>query len=206
MASAKKIIIGVVAAAAVIGFINIAAHSNREETAPASQQPPPKPALTAEQRDDLIKRATAGMAVDRDKMESITFYTPKGSPWAGTGIVTYIGIPDGGGPILRMMPAYHGDSWIFFDRIKVMADSKIVYEKSFDHFKMKHDNNTAGVYESVDYPADLNDVVALTAIAGAKSVTVRLAGDKLEDFELTDADRERIAQTLKAYSALSALQ
>lgn len=205
MALSTKARIGILAAIVVVGVISAVGNGNHAKTDAESQTAPAKPMLTKEQREQLIKTATAGLDSDRDKMESMTFFSPKGTKWAGTSIVTYIGVPDDGSPILRMMPNYHGDSWIFFDHVKVMADSKIVYEKSFDKLKIKRDNNTAGVYESVDYPADIADVVALTAMAQAKSVTVRLAGEKIEDFDMTDADRARIGQTLKAFSALSAL-
>jgi hypothetical protein len=185
--------------------ITVAGCDNDSKPQQVTAAPAPKPALNSTQRLQLIADATKGMKADRDKMESITFYSPKGTKWADTGVVVYVALPDDRGPILRVMPSYHGDSWIFFNRIKVMADNDIVYEKQFDSLKMKHDNNSAGVYEDVDFAADDGDIGALRKIANAKSVTVRLDGDKQQDFDMTAADRLRIQAALNAYDALRPL-
>lgn len=168
---------------------------------------PPKPALTAEQRSSIVSAATQGMAVSRDKMESITFYSAKDDPWVDTGITVYISVPDMAPPIFRIDPHYHGDSWIFFKHVKVMADSVIVYDKEFASSDMKHDNNSAGVYENVDYPATYADIDAVRKIAAAKTVTVRLSGDdKREDVDLDAESLARMARVLKAYDEMSTLQ
>jgi hypothetical protein len=165
-----------------------------------------KPALTLEQRAAVVESATRGMQLERDKMESISFFSAKGEPWIGNGITVYVAVPDNTHAFLRVSPHYQGSEWIFFKRIKVMADSRIVYEKDFSALRMKHDNNSSGVYESVDYAAEVIDVDAMREIAAAKSVTVRLSGDdKREEFDLTEKDRARIARSLSAFDALSAI-
>lgn len=165
-----------------------------------------KPALTPVQRSAAVLSATQGMVLERDKMESISFFSAKGEPWIGDGITVYVAVPDDTHAFLRVAPHYQGSEWIFFKRIKVMADSKIVYEKDFSALRMKHDNNSSGVYESIDYAADESDVGAMRAIANARSVTVRLSGDdKREEFDLTDKDRARIARSLSALDALSSI-
>jgi hypothetical protein len=166
----------------------------------------PKPTLSKEERDSLVAKATAGMAAEHDKMESISFYTVKSDNMANTGLSTYVAVPDQGRAIFRVMPHFHADTWIFFNQIKVMADDKIVYDKSFQSVKMSHDNNSAGVFESIDYAADPSDIAAMREIAAAKSVTVRLSGrEKREDFDLKTEDKQRIARSLKAYDDLAPL-
>jgi hypothetical protein len=175
---------------------------DNKPTAPVAE----KPALTPEQRSTAVKSATVGMVQERDKMESISFFSANGEPWIGNGITVYVSVPDNTHAVLRVSPHYQGSEWIFFKRIKVMADSRIVYERDFSTLRMKHDNVSSGVYESVDYAAETSDVDAMRAIAAAKSVTVRLSGDdKREEFELTEKDRARIARSLSAFDALSAI-
>jgi len=186
------------AAAALAGCDN----RSGDEGAPTRAE---KPRLTAEQRAQLLKSATVGMTEERDKMESISFFSAKDEPWIDTGITVYLSVPDNSSPLLHIVPHYHGDSWIFFNTVKVMADGKIVYERSLDGIRMKHDNNTTGVYESADYPAEAVDLFAIRAIASASSVTVRLAGEKREDVDLSAAALARVKRVVKAYNDLAAL-
>jgi hypothetical protein len=140
-------------------------------------------------------------------MESIAFYSVKDEPWIDTGITVYISVPDSSKPIFRISPHYHGESWIFFKHVKVMADSAIVYDKDFASFNMKHDNNSAGVYENIDYAGTDEDIAAIRKIVAAKSVTVRLSGDdKRDDVDLDAKSLARMRRALKAYDDMSALQ
>ncbi|BBP95936.1 hypothetical protein BSFA1_10650 [Burkholderia sp. SFA1] len=193
-----KWILCLCAAAALAACDN---HSGNE----SASAPAEKPMINAEQRAQLVKSATVGMSEERDKMESISFFSAKDEPWIDTGITVYLSVPDDSSPILRIVPHYHGDSWIFFNTVKVMADGKIVYERSLDGLRMKHDNNTTGVYESADYAAEAADLFAIRAIAGASSVTVRLAGEKREDVDLSPAAIARVKRVVKAYNELAAL-
>lgn len=190
---------------AVLAALLLCAGCDKHQTPIAPTSEAAKPALTREQRVALVKSATAGMTEERDKMESISFYSTKDEPWIGTGITVYLSVPDDARPLLRVVPHYHGDSWIFFTSVKVMADGKIVYDRSFDGLHMKHDNNVTGVYESVDYAAQADDVAAVRAMASAKNVTVRLAGEKREDVDLAPADIARAKRVISAYDGLAAL-
>lgn len=177
---------------------------------PASQAAAPvvKPALTEQQRTELIAKATNGMELSRDKMEKVSFYTPKTplDDWTKQPIGTYISIPDGSRAFFRIYPHYTGDSWIFFQKVKVMADDQIVYTKDFPYESMHHSNSGGYVYESADYAAKDDDIEAMRKIATAKSVTVRLSGkEHQEDFEMSKADQKRIASVLQAYDELQPL-
>ncbi len=147
------------------------------------------------------------MSLDRDKMESISFYSVKGDRWVGTGLTLYVSVPDDASPILRIMPRYSGDSWIFFKSMKVMADSVIVYDKQYEYLKMKRDNGGGMVYERIDYAAQPDDIEAMRKIANAKSVTIRLSGDdKREDFDLDVSAQKKMQRVLKAYDDMATLQ
>lgn len=182
--------------------------NNQEKAATQTAvQSDPVPKLTGDARQKIVTASTKGFEAERDKMEKITFYTPQITldAWNTQTLSAYISLPDDGEPILRMNPHYHGDSWIFFQEVKVMADDQIVYDKMLPYEKMKHDNNSAGVFESADYVANDDDISALRKIAAAKSVTVRLSGNQnRQDFDMSAADQKRIADALKAYDTLRA--
>jgi hypothetical protein len=200
----KKRFVAVAVAAVLVSGCD--QKSERKE-AQATLSPASSPDVTPEQRAKLVETATAGMERSFDKMESIAFYAAKGEPWVGTGLTLYLSVPQTVDPILRFMPRYRGDSWIFFRHIKVMADSEIVYDKSFEYLKMSHDTGAGYVYESIDYPATPDDIVAIRKIANAKSVLVRLSGeDKREDFDVDEATRVRVRRVLKAYDDLSLIR
>lgn len=181
---------------------------NNNSTNPTTQQAqtaPPKQELTQQQRERIITTTTRGLEAERDKVERITFYTPPTSldEWNTQSLAAYISLPDGRGPILRINPHYHGEDWIFFNHIKVMADNDIVYDKQFSFGDVKRDNNSAGVYESADYAARDDDIAAMRKIATAKSVTVRLSGrEHRQDFDMSPEDQARIAKSLSTYDAL----
>ncbi|WP_155638697.1 hypothetical protein [Burkholderia territorii] len=178
-------------------------------SAQQASAPVVKPALTEQQRTDLISTATKnGFEVERDKIEKVTFYSPKtnSNEWSNQYLGVYISIPDGKGPIFRIYPHYQGDDWIFFDHLKVMADNEIVYEKDYSNSNMRRDAKSSRVYESTDYAAKDDDIAAMRKIAAANSVTVRLSGrDHRQDFEMSTGDRERIALALRTYDALQPL-
>ncbi|MDN7427783.1 hypothetical protein [Burkholderia sp. AU45388] len=182
-----------------------------DKSSPQASAPAPvaKPALTEQQRSDLISTATKdGFEVERDKVEKITFYSPKtnSSEWSNQYLGVYISVPDGKGPIFRIYPHYQGDDWIFFDHLKVLADNEIVYEKEYSSSDMRRDAKSSRVYESTDYAAKDDDIAAMRKISSARSVTVRLSGrDHRQDFEMSQGDRQRIARALSAYDSLQPL-
>ncbi|QIX17328.1 hypothetical protein [Burkholderia multivorans] len=195
--------------ALIVAAISLSACDDKP-AAPQASTPEPvaKPALTEQQRADLIAKATHGMEVNRDKMEKVSFYTPRIplEEWANQPLGVYLSIPDGYRVIFRVHPHYTGSDWIFFQKIKVMADDQIVYEREFPYADMVRTNSYGSVYESTDYAAKDADIEAMRKIAAAKSVTVRLSGrENQRDYEMSKADQQRIAQALKAYDELQPL-
>lgn len=85
--------------------------------------------------------------------------------------------------------------------MKVMADDAVVYDRAFP--KVTRDNNTAGVFETVDFSAAPEDLLTLKVIGMAKQNTIRLSGnEKRRDFELSSSAKARLNATLDAYTAL----
>lgn len=165
---------------------------------------PNKPALTAQERKKILADATKGLEVKRDKIEKITFYSPPGADAPKTHITAYIGLPDSDGPYIRVRAIYLSSDWIFYKKIKVMADDVIILEKQFEHSDVDRDNNGGVVWEVADYTAGLADILALTVISKAKSVTVRFDGDNRRyDHEVTRAEKASLKAVLDAYIDIS---
>jgi hypothetical protein len=166
-----------------------------------------RPSVTGEERDKLLSSATKGLLKSRDKMEKVSFYLAKNRSITRTNLDTYLAIPDGLPAILRVMPSYYGDDWIFFNTVKVMADDEIVYQKTFNHNDVLRDNANGSVWEIADYIAGDVELATIKKIIASKSATIRFSGNEhREDHEISRGERDRLQQILTAYEALSSLQ
>lgn len=163
--------------------------------------------LTDPERTALVARATTGAAVERDKIEKITFYTPKSNDdYHGPRMSAYISLPDNVGPIFRVIFRFVGDEWIFFDHVKILSDDQIIFDKSFPYNDIHRSNGAGWVLESLDKNADAELLNAVRRIAKAKAVTVRLSGsDHRQDFDVTADQRKQLAETLRMYDELQPL-
>jgi hypothetical protein len=171
-----------------------------------SSSPPEAPKLSQEEREKLVASATKGFKLDRDKMESISFYTIKSPVVLTPEVNSYLSIPDKARPFFRINLSYIGKGWVFFDQVKIMADDRVVYEKKFSRSQTSRNVLTSLVTETADYPASNADIVAFNEIANAKSVTIRFSGsDRREDHVLTKGEIGRLKSTLAAYATLEPL-
>jgi hypothetical protein len=195
----------IVAGLALIGCEQ--AHSPPDRSSPAQAPAPAEPArprLPDVDRAKLISTATRDLIKKRDKVEKISFYSPKNQDGAHTNLRAYLSVPDDGPVFLRMMPLYYGDHWIFFTSLKVMADDEIVYEKNFDLNQVHRDNADEDVWEYIDYAAGGSELLALRKIVSSKEATIRFNGDQYrQDHEITRRERDRLKQILSAYESLS---
>lgn len=99
---------------------------------------------------------------------------------------------------------YFSKSWVFFRRIKIMADNEVVYEK--ETARPVHDNSGGDVWETADYVATDNDIEALRKISSAKKVTVRFAGrDHYDDHQMSAAELADLKKILSTYDSLKVL-
>lgn len=172
----------------------------------AAPKPAPEPKIiTGDQRKPIVAALTKGMDLERDKMEGISFYSAKGRSYLASGLEAYISLPDRSLPIFRVRPTYYGDTWVFYDTLKVMADDEIVYERTFAHGEVQHDNSGGSVWETADYVAREPDLVALKKIANSKSATIRFSGrERRDDHELTAKERKRLQEVIATYEQLTA--
>ncbi len=165
-----------------------------------------KPKMTTEETAKAIAPILKNFKLNRDKIEKISFYTAPNTNIFDDHLSTYLAVTDTGQTLLRVQIAFHGGTWIFWDKSKVMSDDIISYEKNFSHGQVSRDNNTAGVFESIDIPAKEIDIASLRVIANSKKSTIRLSGrDKQEDFDLSEKSIKNIKITLEAYDKIKAL-
>lgn len=165
-----------------------------------------KPKMTQQEIAQAIAPILKNFKLSRDKIEKVSFYTVPNTNIFDDHLSTYLVLDDKGQVLLRVQVAFHGGTWIFWDKFKVMSDDSIAYERKFSHGAVSRDNNSAGVFESIDLPAKEFDLASLRTIARSKKSTIRLSGkDKQEDFDLTDKAIKNIQQTLEAYDKLKAI-
>lgn len=161
--------------------------------------------VTGDERKKIVSTLTKGMEEERDKMEGISFYSTKDRSHLSSTLEAYISLPDGMMPLLRMKSTYYGDSWIFYDSIKIMADDVVIYDRVFKHDEVRHHNYSSAVWETADYLAANSELLALKAIANSKSATIRFSGrDDRHDHEITDKERKNLRQVISTYEQLTA--
>ena len=168
--------------------------------------PPPAAPLTAAERDAIISAATSGLVREFDKMEKISFYSARGNFDRNERITAYIAIPEKGAPIFRILIRYFGDSWIFFNKVKIMSDDVISYDSYFSFDEVKKNNAYNSVWETLDFPARKKDIDVMRKIVSANKTSIRLAGnDRRDDHDLTFNEIVRIHTVLIAFDGLSKL-
>jgi hypothetical protein len=167
----------------------------------AANPAPAKPSITEKERKKIIADATKSLVRQRDQMERVTFYSA--SKDAHTQVGAYLGIEDDGEPFLRMRTIYFGDRWVFYEKVKIMADDEIVFEKDFRRSDIVRDNADGSVWEVADFVAGKSDLSTLKRIARSKSATVRFEGDeRRHDHKVSTIEKTRLQSVLKAYDEL----
>lgn len=169
---------------------------------------PEIPKLSAAEMSAIVADATKDLNAERDKMEGITFYNTQAMTIPlSERIGTYISVTDSGHAFLRVYIRYYGNDWIFFDKVKVMTDDAVVYDRIFEHSEVTRNNSGGSVWETADFLAQPNDIKALRLIAAGKQSLIRLDGDaNRDDHDLTPHEIKSIGRILSAFDRLVKLQ
>lgn len=145
-----------------------------------------------------------GLEVQRDAMEKVSFYEAKGRNLLASSLSAYVAVGDASTPFLRVRSVYYGDDWVFYEKIKVMADDQVVYEKAFNRSQVTRDNSSGSVWETADFAGSDVDLAALQRIADSKTATIRFSGsERQHDHKITKKEKENIAAVLRGYNAIS---
>jgi len=202
--SIRKWILGAILVAGIASAFKPDGSTPAQPSAPA---PPPVKPMAPHEREVLIKRATSGLHVTRDKIEKTSFFSANKSTKPRTTVAAYLAIGDTGPVHLRAVADYSGRRWIFVKAIKVMADDEIVLEREVKRADIRRDNGSDWVIENFDIPADLQTFIALQTIAASKSATVRYIGkDRYHDHHVTEQERTNLRRVLDAYAASGGLR
>ena len=148
--------------------------------------------------------------VDEDKVEGITWYTPKNMPKYANErcyVVSYIGVQNNQVWLCNRF-LYTGDSWVFYDKIIFSVDGE-TSEKNIGSFATKRDNGGGDVWEVYDeilpfYESmDAEEIQLLSAIADSQEAIIRFKGDAHSyDYTVTSTDKQMLHDTLALYKAL----
>lgn len=157
------------------------------------------------ERDARRSGALRGLTKHRDEMAGITFYfTPGGNlRTVGNRFGLYLAIPDDGQPYLRFKWMYHGENWLFVEKVHVKIDSGATVAIPYGHFTVERDNSGGGVWEWMDDSVPTSSLPFFDAIAAGKRVMIRMEGSQyIKDRQLSAAERAAIGKILKAYRDL----
>lgn len=142
------------------------------------------------------------MRTKKDKMEGITFYTDKSSPYYSNqnGFYLYIGKGKKGKPWLRWSIKYTADDWLFIKSFKIKADNE-TFEKPYAKFDSDHSGGK--IWEWYDENLKPNELNFMKKIISSKSATIRLTGNKYyKDKTITSKQKRALQNILDAYEAL----
>ena len=148
------------------------------------------------------KVALETLSTKTDKIEGITWYTPKQRPQyidERCYVLPYIGQRTSHEWVC-IRYNYTGDDWIFFEDITIWVDGQL-YNKSFDYSDIHRDNASGDVWENIDVVVeDDDDIDMLWAIANSTETIVRFQGDHYRhDFTITSKDKQAIQNLLIVY-------
>lgn len=122
--------------------------------------------------------------IEYDDIEQITWIYSKTKPkYVNTmALYNYIGLKEDGQRWRRLVIRYHGDDWLFINKIIIKTDNQTYTLNASDS---KRENNT-DVWEWIDIPEGSAEYVIISDIINSKTVKVRFVGQQYhKDWTLT---------------------
>jgi hypothetical protein len=149
--------------------------------------------------------ALAPLRKSFDKVENKYWYYDKSTPpsLGRNDVYLYMG-HNGTEPessnFLRMVAVYHGDDWVFFNKLIFLIDG----QRTEFLAAPKHENDST-VYEYTDTAVEDSDLPFLVQLANGKEVIVRFEGnDHRKDFTMSTQQKKAVMNVLTAYESLAA--
>lgn len=82
-------------------------------------------------------------------------------------------------PLIVLMPSFFSKSgWIFLRAAAIMADGRVILERTFEHNAVSRDNASWGVKEKAAWVASAPEIEAVRKIATASTAVIRLTGER----------------------------
>ncbi len=157
------------------------------------------------EKQEIYKKLTDRMSsVTTDKFQGVEYWNsyPKDSITYGNSRFN-LSIPmKKGAPEMHLVMSYSGDRWIFFDRIRILAEDEIIFDKKFSREEIARDHESGSVWELVNIK--ITDDIARMAskLGSAKQVTVRFSGEKIFDYEMESEEIDNFAKLAEIYDEL----
>ncbi|MEG6507180.1 hypothetical protein [Nitratidesulfovibrio sp. 1201_IL3209] len=151
---------------------------------------------------ERINNSLDFMRVTTDKVEGITWYTPK-KALGGYGetlspLILYVGKKSE--PWLRMKLFYKSDNWLFVDKAIAYIDG-VKHAISGDMFERDHTGGT--IWEVSDVSPTSVDLYVLREIIKSKETIIRFYGKQYHnDRKMTPAFKKALQEALDAYEVL----
>ncbi|WP_159874671.1 hypothetical protein [Aquitalea denitrificans] len=148
--------------------------------------------------------------ITHDAFKKVAYYHPAFhfSADEGTRVEAYVAVPDNykKTPIVFMEFCYQGRSILNFNKVKILADEKLIYDREMPDSALDRTAGSGYFFEVAEEPLDYKDFDMLKSIIDAKHVQVRLEGaHDYEDHELSEKEKKALGQVLIAHEQLKKL-
>ena len=124
-------------------------------------------------------------------------------------LTMYLSVRDCKAPVMFMEArVFSSRAWLFLNRVGVLADGELALDQSLADSKPQREVLPGGVEEVVPFLISDNQIPQLRRIGTAKTVSVRLTGEKgyvsLEPKTVVDVTKD-VDYTLRVFDAVSKL-
>jgi hypothetical protein len=137
-----------------------------------------------------------------DDIEGITWIYSKSKPYYSNtmGFYTYLGVKDNGYAWKRLVIRYHGNDWLFLQKITIKADNQTF---TLDASNAKRDNN-ADVWEWIDISVAYTEDIIIDQIIRSKQIKVRFVGNQYHrDWNLSQKEIRGLKEIEEYYQLLN---
>ncbi|WP_445722144.1 hypothetical protein [Flavobacterium sp.] len=155
-------------------------------------------------KENLFIEATKSLRKKTDKLEGISWYQDKTSPYYinKNGFYLYITSSGYSYPSLRLKIQYKDDRWLFIRKYQIFVDG-IKYSIEPEYNKIQRDNGDGDIWEWLDTSVGKDEFAVLTAIKNGKDIKIRYISDKYhKDKSITVVEKKAIINMLNVYSKI----
>lgn len=157
------------------------------------------------------KRCNAFAFGSRDAFRKLRFFTGRYSQSPLFGLWPYVGsyvsLSDNSRPDIFLAPLFYSKGgWLFMEKVSILLDNNVIFERDFSKEKVERNNDYHGVTESYDFIATESEIANLRKITADSKLLIRLTGQK--GYFSISADnsknfRDEIINTLNIFDFLN---
>lgn len=160
-----------------------------------------KETLSEETKSEIETKLLKNFIIINDDIKNIDWYYTKGSLGSERDFAFYIYMGERDDEQwLRLVTGFNRDDWIFFEKVKVLADD-YVFEIPFDNYYDKTEGVKNGTNEFIDVPVDeqlLNDLIK---VSNAEYSKIRFIGkDHSKDYEINLSKKIKMEEMIDYFN------